>query len=64
LAPSFDGSDDVVWIGGPGEGFGFFVGFRDEAIDGSLEVDEGMEDAPLEAPFGEFGEEPFDRVEL
>ncbi len=33
------------------------VGFGDEAIDGGLEIDEGMEDTPLEASFCEFGEE-------
>ena len=63
MVPSFDGSDDPIWIGGPGEGFGVFVGFGDEAIDGGLEIDEGIEDTPLEAPFCEFGEEAFDGVE-
>ena len=61
--PSFYGSDDLVWVGGPGERFRVFVGFGDEAIDCGLEIDEGMEDAPLEAPFREFGEEAFDGVE-
>ena len=40
MVPSFDGRDDVIWIGGPGEGFGVFVGFGDEAIYGGLEIDE------------------------
>ena len=57
MVPSFDGSDDLIWIGGPGEGFGVFVGFGDETIDGGLEVDEGMEDPPLEASLCEFGDE-------
>jgi hypothetical protein len=43
LVPSFDGGDDVIWIGGPGEGFGVFVGFVEKAIDGRLEIDKGME---------------------
>ena len=63
MVPSFDGSDDLIWVGGPGEGFRVFVGFSDEAIDGSLEIDEGVEDAALEPPPGEFGEEAFDGVE-
>jgi len=63
LVPAFDGGDDLVWIGGPGEGFGVFVGFRDEAVDGGLEVDEGVEDTALEAPLGEFGEETLDSIE-
>ncbi len=63
MVPSFNGNDDPIRIGGPGEGFGVFVGFGDEAIDGGLEIDEGMEDTPLEAPFCELGEEAFDGVE-
>ena len=35
MVPSFDGGNDLVWIGGPGKGFGVFVGFGDEAIDGA-----------------------------
>ena len=53
----------LIWIGGRGERFGIFVGFSDEAIDGRLEIDEGVEDAALEPPPGEFGEEAFDGVE-
>jgi len=63
LVPSFYGSDDLVWVGGPGERFRVFVGFGDEAIDCGLEIDEGMEDAPFEAPPGEFGEETLDGIE-
>ena len=63
MVPSFYGSDDLVWVGGPGERFRVFVGFGDEAIDCGLEIDEGMEDAPFEAPPGEFGEETLDGVE-
>jgi hypothetical protein len=63
LVPSFDGSNDLIWVGGPGEGFGVFVGFGDEAIDGGLEINEGVEDAALEPPSGEFGEEALDGVE-
>ncbi len=63
MVPSFDGSDDLIWIGGPGEGFGVFVGFGDEAIDGRLEIDEGKEDTAFEAPVCEFCEESFDGVE-
>jgi hypothetical protein len=34
-----------------------------EAVDGALEIDQGVEDAALEPPLGEFGEEPLDSVE-
>ncbi len=35
----------------------------DEPIDGGLEIDDGMEDSPLGAPYCAFGEEAFDGVE-
>jgi hypothetical protein len=38
--PSFDGRDYLIWIGSPREGFGVFIGFGDEAIDGGLEIDD------------------------
>ncbi len=63
MVPSFDGRDAAIWIGGPGEGFGVLVGFGDEAIDGGLEIYDGMEDTALETPFCEFGEESFDGIE-
>ena len=63
MVPSFHGSNDLVWIGCPGKGFGVFVGFGDEAIDGGLEIDQGVEDTALEASPGEFGEEALDGVE-
>lgn len=61
--PAFDGSDDFVRIGGPGEGFGVIAALGEEAVDGSLEINDRMEDAALEAAFGESGEEAFHRVE-
>ena len=48
--PSFDGGDDFVWIGGPGEGLWVVVGLVEEAVDGDLEVDNGAEDAAFQAP--------------
>ena len=63
MVPSFHGSNDLVWIGGPGKGFGVFVGLCDEAIDGGLEIDERMEDVAFEPPSCEFGEEALDGVE-
>ena len=55
LVPTPDGGDDFVGIGGPGEGRWVGVVLGDEAVDGGLEVDEGVEDRALEPPFGEFG---------
>ena len=45
------------------KGFGIGVVFGDEAIDGGLEIDDGSEDASLQSPLGELGEEPFDGIE-
>ena len=61
--PTFHGGDDVVWVGGPDEGLGPHVVLVEEAVDGGLEVDEGMEDASLEASCGEPGEEALDGVQ-
>jgi hypothetical protein len=63
LVPAFDGSDDFVGIGGPGEGLGFLVMLGKEAVDGGLEVDERMKDSALEATLRQFGEEALDGVE-
>jgi hypothetical protein len=62
LVPTFNGGDNLVWIGGPCEWFRALVSFGDEAINGGLEIDERIEDTPVEAPFGEFGEEALDGV--
>ena len=62
MVPSFDSSDDFIRVGGPGKRFGIFVGFDDEAIDGGLEINEGVEDATVKPPPGKFGEESFDGV--
>ncbi len=61
--PTIYSGDDFVWVGGPGEGFGVLVCFRDEAIDGGLEINEGVENTAFEPPLGEFGEEALDGVE-
>ena len=61
--PAFDGGDDLVGIGGPGEGLGLLVVLSKEAVDGGLEVDERMKDPALEATLRQFGEEALDGVE-
>ena len=57
MVPTFDSGDDLVGIGGPDEPFGLPIVFGEVAVDGGLEVDDGMEDAALEAPLRQFGEE-------
>ena len=44
-----------LWVGG--------IVFTDEAIDGGLEIDEGMEDTVLEPAPREFGKEALDGIE-
>ena len=53
-----------MWFGPPDEWL-WFVGvvFFDEAVDGGLEIDDGMKDAVLEPSAGQFGEEAFDGIE-
>jgi hypothetical protein len=63
LLPSFDSGEDAVRIGGPHEGFGLSVCLYEEAVNGGLEVGDGSEDAALEAPPCELGEEALDGVE-
>ena len=39
------------------------VGLGEEAVDGGLQIDDGSEDAALEAALGELGEEALDGIE-
>src|SRR5215208_4541530 len=63
LAPAVDGGDDLIGISGPDEGLGVMVGLVEIAVDSGLEVDDRSEDAALQAPLGERGEEGLDCVE-
>ena len=63
LMPSPYGCDDYVWIGGPCEGLRLGIMLADEAVDGGLEIDGGMEDAAFEPPLRELGKEAFNCVE-
>jgi len=47
LVPSSDGGDDLVWICGPGKGFGIKVGLGDKAVDGGLKIDNASKDTSL-----------------
>jgi len=58
--PASDSADNFVGIGNPCEGFWFGVVFEDEAIDGCLQVDDRDEDAALQSPLRELGEEALD----
>jgi len=63
LVPAPDGGDDGVRILGPMEGPWLGISLGDEGVDGFLERDQGVEDAAPQAPFGELGEEPLDRID-
>jgi hypothetical protein len=46
LEPSVSCGDNIIGVGIPGEGLGACgIIFADEAIDGGLEIDDGIEDA-------------------
>ena len=47
MLPAFDSGEDTFWIGRPNEGFGIGVGIGDEAVDGELQVNNGLEYAAL-----------------
>jgi hypothetical protein len=55
--------DDFVGARGPCEGLGLLIMLFEEAVDGSLEVDDGAKDAALEPALGEGREEAFGGVE-
>jgi hypothetical protein len=63
LAPSGSIGDDFVCVGGPDEGLWPLVVIDDEAVDGSLQIDDVLEDSAFEATLGEHGEEALDGVE-
>ena len=61
--PTLDRGDDFVGIRFPDEGLGLLIMLLDEAVDSGLEVYDGVEDAVLEAPAGQLGEEALDGIE-
>ena len=63
FGPSFDGGDDLVWVGFPDERLWGLVVLLDEAVHGRLEIDEGVEDAVFEPSAGELGGEAFDGIQ-
>ena len=63
MVPAFDGGDDVVRVCGPCEGLWRLVCLGEESVDGFLEIDDGSEDAALQASAGQLGKEPFHGVE-
>ena len=63
MVPSVNGGDNFVGIGCPDERFGIFVVLIDEAVDGSLKIDDRVEHATFETSFRELGEEALNSVE-
>ena len=54
MLPTFDGGEDAFGVGGPDEGFG--IGH--EAVDGELQIDDGLEEAALETLACELAKKP------
>ena len=61
--PAPDSGDNFVGICPPDEGTRFLVMLFDETVDGSLQIDDGVEHAVFQAPPGEFCKETFDSIE-
>ena len=61
--PAFNGGDDFVGISFPDEWCRFIVMLFDEAIDGRLEVADGLKDAVLQSSACQFCEEALDGVQ-
>lgn len=50
-------------ICGPAEGFWVFILLGDEAVDGSLKIDNGVEHTALQPSLCQLGKEAFDGIE-
>lgn len=61
--PAPDGGDNFVRVGFPYERFGVAIMFADEAIDGGLQIDDGMKDAIFQTPAGQLCKEALDGIE-
>src|SRR3954470_8575677 len=61
--PAFGGCDDGLGSGPPAERLRALIVVLDEAVDGGLKGDQGVEHAALETSLGELGEEAFDGVQ-
>lgn len=64
MVPSVSGGDDLIGVGAPYEWLCFcLVVFGDEAVDGGLQIDDGVEDTVFQPSPCQLGEEAFDRVQ-
>ena len=61
--PSPDGGDDFVWVFGPSKRFGVLISLFDEAVDGGLESDDGVENATLQSAVCQLGEKTFNSID-
>ena len=61
--PTFDGGNDLIGVGFPDEWLCLLIVLFDKALDGSLQIDDGMKDTVLQPSSGEFCEEALDSVE-
>ena len=64
MEPSVSGGDNFVWVGLPDEGFRLvIIVLPDEAVDGGLQIDNGIEHAVFQSSPGQFGKEPLDGIQ-
>lgn len=61
--PTFDGCNDLSRVSFPDELSRLLIVLLDEAVDGHLEIDDGMKDAVLQTSACQFSEEALDGVQ-
>lgn len=61
--PAPCGGDDLTRVCGPDERPWAFIVLGKEAVDGSVEVDERVEDAAFETAVGQLGEEALNGIQ-
>ena len=61
--PAPNSGDDLVRVSLPDEGARRLIMLFDEAIDGGLQIDNGVEDAVFQSPSGQRCKEALDGIE-
>ena len=61
--PAPNGGDDLVRVSLPDEGARRLIMLLDEAVDGGLQIDNGVEDAVFQPPPGQLCKEALDGIE-
>jgi hypothetical protein len=63
LVPTLDRCDEFIGVCFSDEWLWFLIVLLDEAVDGRLQIDDGVKDAVLQTSACQFGEETFNGVQ-